>query len=193
MNSKKLTLTTVTAAMLLSFQAWAAKLNIAMPDFKQNTTLINEGPQHPNVIDALSNEITKSDWIIYECTEVLLNGDDDPIDELLPYAQNKTTLESENDGTITYYTMPEATWTNLDSLHVSLTKVLIGSDGEWIIEARLLVKTADGKVVGIIHRDHVNPNGLNSDDVNPKKEQGSTRTNLRLSWWETRAKKILGK
>jgi hypothetical protein len=137
--------------------------------------------------------LSPTDNLGWKWNEVSLEGNDDPIDELLPYAQNKTTLESENDGTITYYTMPEATWTDLDSLHVSLTKVLIGSDGEWIIEARLLVKTADGKVVGIIHRDHVNPNGLNSDDVNPKKEQGTTRTELRLSWWKTRAKKTLGK
>jgi hypothetical protein len=155
--------------------------------------LINNGPQQLDVKFVLSNEVTKSDWLTNEWNEALLDGNDDPIDELLPYAQNKTTLESENDGTITYYTMPEATWTDLDKLHVSLTKVLIGSDGEWIIEARLLVKTADGKVVGIIHRDHVNPNALNSDDVNPKKEQGATRTDLRLSWWKARAKKTLRK
>lgn len=192
MNNKAKVMSTVLLWIFLSAQALAEKLGIKPPSCL-NTTLerVYKSDLTQPFKDALISAPTGN--LGWKWNEVLLDGNDDPIDELLPYAQNKTTLESESDGTITYYTMPEATRTSLDSLHVSLTKVLIGSDGEWIIEARLLVKNNDGIIVGIIHRDHVNPNALNSDDVNPKKEQGANRTDLRLSWWLVRAKKTLGK
>lgn len=192
MNNKAKVTTTLLLWLFLNAQAIAAKLGINPPSSLSSTLgrVHSNGSKKPLESALISAPTGNLGW---KWNEVLLDGNDDPIDELLLFAQNKTTLESENDGTITYYSMPEATWTNLDSLHVSLAKILIGSNGEWIMEARLVVKTNDGKVVGLIHRDHANPNVLNSDDVNPKKEQGANRTELRLSWWQARAKKTLRK